>query len=509
MRHTTFTSREFNWRSWSLLALCVLQFINSGLCLKLSEAVGVVYPHLIEGRNQAGQMVLKVTDDITLNLEKSSVVGEEFLLRTYQGDIMEHNYLDGHLLEENLYHDLNFLASLIVSETDDLTVEGIIGQKYGIKPLPSQERTTHGNIPHVLYELTRDEYRMDTVRRPASSFVSPRQKSNHWPPRKIFVELLILADSAFRKQFSTREKMLEYLLITVNSVNIKYLTVSEPEVKVIFCALEVMNHIAENHFYVRHKWHHIIAYHTLLKLETHIRYHYSNYSSYDAVYVTTGLDMGAEGINGKWDSGTLGIAYIGGVCSTQKVGIGEDKAGTYSGVRVMAHELGHLLGCPHDSERYPGFSSRDCPWYDGYMMTYLRNSSNSMKFSRCCNQAITTLVMTMRRMCLVQKTAIRYIKKVFETHKLPGDVLKRDEVCRLSFPDVNDIRFTAENGTARCYATCFSRSQNKTLKTLLPDHSRCNETSVEGIESKHKVCVNGGCRTIRRHYPVEIVKRRR
>ncbi|KAL1451281.1 hypothetical protein MTO96_043883, partial [Rhipicephalus appendiculatus] len=87
-----------------------------------SEAIGVVYPHLLEGRNEAGQMVLKVTDDITLNLEKSSVVGEEFLLRTYQGDIMEHNYLDGHLLEENLYHDLNFLASLIVSETDGLTV---------------------------------------------------------------------------------------------------------------------------------------------------------------------------------------------------------------------------------------------------------------------------------------------------------------------------------------------------------------------------------------------------
>uniref|UniRef100_A0A224YE89 Reprolysin n=1 Tax=Rhipicephalus zambeziensis TaxID=60191 RepID=A0A224YE89_9ACAR len=217
--------------------------------------------------------------------------------------------------------------------------------------------------------------------------------------------------------------------------------------------------------------------------------------------------MGAKRSNGSWDSGTLGIAYIGGVCSAQKVGIGEDKEGTYRGVRVMSHELGHLLGCPHDSERYPGFSSWHCPWYDGYMMTYLTNSSNSMKFSECCDEAITKLVMTTRRVCLVEQIGIRNIKKTSLTHKLPGEVLNRNRVCQISFPDVKDIRFATDNGTARCYASCFSKTWNKTLYTLLPDHSRCNETSVEGIESNHKVCVNGGCRTIRQQYPVETVKK--
>ncbi|KAL3248803.1 hypothetical protein MRX96_056343 [Rhipicephalus microplus] len=132
----------------------------------------------------------------------------------------------------------------------------------------------------------------------------------------------------------------------------------------------------------------------------------------------------------------------------------------------MAHELGHLLGCPHDSERYPGFSSRHCPWSDGYMMTYLSNSSNSMKFSKCCNQAITTFVMTTMRTCLLTRTGIRNIKKAFETHKLPGDVVTRDDFCRLSFPDISDIRFATENGTARCYATCYSVS--KTLGIVYP-----------------------------------------
>ncbi|KAL1482445.1 hypothetical protein MTO96_014295 [Rhipicephalus appendiculatus] len=365
-----FTSREFNSRHCLMVALCFLEIINSGLCLKLSEAVGVVYPQLIEGRNEAGQMVVKVTDDIALNLEKSSVVGEEFLLRTYQGDIMEHNYLDGHLLEENLYHDIKFFASLIVTQSNGLKVEG-------------------GTFHTSFYELPRDKYQMNTVRRPASTFVSPRQNANQWPPRQIVVELLVIADSAFRKQFRTKEDLLQYLLITLNSVNLKYLTVAEPEVRINFCALEVINHNVENEFYASHI------------LEAFVR--------------------------------------------PRKVGIGEDKEGTYRGVRVISHELGHLLGCPHDSERYPGFSSWDCPWYDGFMMTYLTNSSNSMKFSKCCDEAITKLVTTTRRVCLVQQTGIRNIKKTSLTHKLPGEVLNRNQVCQISFPDVKDIRFATVN----------------------------------------------------------------
>uniref|UniRef100_A0A6G5A9F0 Putative secreted metalloprotease n=1 Tax=Rhipicephalus microplus TaxID=6941 RepID=A0A6G5A9F0_RHIMP len=200
-----FPSPQFNSQHWYLVVLCFLEFINSGLSLKLSEAVGVVYPRVIEGRNEAGQMVIKLTDDITLNLEKGSVVGEDFLLRTYQGDIMEHNYLDGHLLEENLYEDLNYLASLIVSESDGLTVEGVLGNNYGVKPLASQERTTEGNIPHLLYELPRHEYKLNSIQRPVSSFVSQRDDVKKWPPRRAVVELLLIVDSAFRSQFDTKK----------------------------------------------------------------------------------------------------------------------------------------------------------------------------------------------------------------------------------------------------------------------------------------------------------------
>ncbi|XP_037525129.2 metalloproteinase-like [Rhipicephalus sanguineus] len=435
-----FISPRFNMWSCCLLALCFLRTIQAGWCLKLPEALDVVYPHLIESRNEAGQKVIKVTNNITLNLEKSSVVGKQFLLRTYQGDIMEHNYLDGELLEENLYHDLNLFASVTVSESAGLTVEGIIGQKYGIKPLLPQERTTQGNIPHMMYALTEDKFQRDTFRRPVSSFVSSRHNVNQRPPDKIILELIIVVDSAFRQQFKSKLELLVYLMITVNSVNIKYLTVSDPEVEIKFCALEVINHKVESNFFVRKTWLRIEGFATLLKLERYVRFNYQKYSSYDALYLVTGLDMGSDGIKG-WESGQLGIAYIGGVCSTEKVGIGEDKKDTYEGVRIMAHELGHILGCPHDSQQYYRFSSKQCPWYGGYMMTHLKNSSNAMKFSTCCNEAITHLVRTTNLNCLKLENAIRNISQKYDTDKLPGEVLSRDEVCQQSFPEIDDIRY--------------------------------------------------------------------
>ncbi|XP_050046205.2 venom metalloproteinase BumaMPs1-like [Dermacentor andersoni] len=488
-----------------LVCLIFLPYLTNGG--KLSRVLGVVYPRLLESRSEDGNKVIRIAEDITLNLQKSSLLGKEFLLRAYQGDIMEHNYLDGQMLEENLYHDSRALASVIVSDDDGLKVEGIISPQQGIKPLSSREGMRPGNNPHVLFALAPETYQHDTntSSRPVSSYISQRNSVPQGPLLNVTLELIIIVDSYFRKQFSTKDEMLQYLIISLNSVNLRYLTVSDPEVEIKLLAVEVCNHKLEEEFLVRSGKNRVDGLDTLLKLRRYVKWNQKKYQEYDAVYLITGLDMGFLGSRG-WESGQLGIAFIGSVCATDKVGMGEDKARTFAGIRVMAHELGHILGCPHDGYQYTGYSSKACPWYDGFMMTYLSNSSNSMKFSKCCNAAMTRLARSGQGWCLTETNAQRRIKKLFYTSELPGKVLNRNEVCKLAFPDVEGIRFATDDGMARCYARCYAPGLNKTLRTLLPDHSRCNETSVEGIESRHKVCINGGCRTMRDRYPVEPVK---
>ncbi|KAG0410140.1 hypothetical protein HPB47_012750, partial [Ixodes persulcatus] len=113
----------------------------------------LVYPRLLEERGSDGGRVLKINEDITLNLKKSSVLGEEFLLKSYIGDVEKHTYMDGSYLEEDLFHDADAMASLTLSNNGELQVEGMIGPKLRIMPAPEQGRSSEGHAAHMIYEI--------------------------------------------------------------------------------------------------------------------------------------------------------------------------------------------------------------------------------------------------------------------------------------------------------------------------------------------------------------------
>uniref|UniRef100_A0A6G5A788 Putative salivary gland metalloprotease n=1 Tax=Rhipicephalus microplus TaxID=6941 RepID=A0A6G5A788_RHIMP len=117
-----------------LLLYMILQ-LHHLECAKLPTREQIVFPEMLEGRSDNGDKVLRITGELTLNLEKSSILSKNFLLRTYEDSIMKHTYHDGEMLEEELYHDLKHLASVMVSEDDGLQVEGVLGPKLRIKPL--------------------------------------------------------------------------------------------------------------------------------------------------------------------------------------------------------------------------------------------------------------------------------------------------------------------------------------------------------------------------------------
>ncbi|XP_064462500.1 uncharacterized protein LOC135373191 isoform X2 [Ornithodoros turicata] len=130
--------------------LFLLQAQTWGLALPKKEIV--VYPILLEGRDADGRKALKITDDLTLNLESSSIFSNNFLLIATDDDgRIVKGYENAGDYEENLYHDNEKLASLMVTpDAGAIKVDGIIGEKLRIKPLLGSERSSEGHIAHLL-----------------------------------------------------------------------------------------------------------------------------------------------------------------------------------------------------------------------------------------------------------------------------------------------------------------------------------------------------------------------
>uniref|UniRef100_A0A023G906 Putative tick metalloprotease 1 n=1 Tax=Amblyomma triste TaxID=251400 RepID=A0A023G906_AMBTT len=451
---------------------------------------------MVESRGDNGAKVVKITDDFTLNLEKSSVVEKEFLLRTYEGHVMQHTYLDGEVLEEDLYHDARSFASVLVSEENGLQVEGVLGPQLRIRPLKGQERTIEGHVPHVLYEYKEEGSQFGAKGVQVNTrFRNITERQGNAVPETVYPEMLIAVDSTFRAQFTSKETLMKYMMITLNSVNVRYMTVSSPRVRLKFRCLEIMTTQVET--FLQRSGNFVLALRTLSQWKDYVNANPNKYKDYDGVYLVTGLDMAEWGYYG-WNNGLMGYAYIGGACGKQKVGYGEDTVGTFRGVRILAHEVGHLLGCPHDGTSSGSFTAVNCPWNDGFIMSYKEDDSRSMKFSHCCNEMITWLVWSNQGACLRIKTTKRRIRSKYFDRKFPGDMLSRDKVCKLAFPTVSGTRFMAEaNGEEKCHAQCFMPASvygyNTSLPALMPDHSPCKANGG-------RRCLNGDCVANRLRY---------
>ncbi|XP_037525586.1 uncharacterized protein LOC119402507 [Rhipicephalus sanguineus] len=213
------SSKGFMQSLLCLLFICV-HLLCLSHCAKIPHEGTLVFPTIIERRSDRSTKLLKINEDLTLNLEKSSIMGKEFLLRTYQGHVMQHTYLDGSLLEQDLYHDTRHFASVVVNEEHGLQVEGVLGPKLGIKPSKLQGRSHGSHIPHVLYEIKEEKGTfagVDDIKHDRIN-VTERQNEGNARPRTIYPELLIGVDSTFRAQFRSELTLIMYMVITVNAI---------------------------------------------------------------------------------------------------------------------------------------------------------------------------------------------------------------------------------------------------------------------------------------------------
>ncbi|KAK8774067.1 hypothetical protein V5799_011399 [Amblyomma americanum] len=260
-------------------------------CAGLLKYQATVYPQLLDERTDDGTRVLKVNNDITLNLKPSSFLPEDFFVRTYHKGVAEYKYFDVEALQQDLYHDEAALAAVTLSEEDGiLQVEGVIGPNLKIKPVEGAERAQDGLQPHLIETIEDPGHVYGKAFDNELAKISSRAGGFDpaaYSVKIIHPEVLVLCDSKFRAGFETEKRFLSYLLIVFKVVNLRYRTVTEPKVQIVFRGIEVTE-VHRESYYKFVTANEIDGYQSLLNIVEHVKSNNGSYGLFDLVYFATG-----------------------------------------------------------------------------------------------------------------------------------------------------------------------------------------------------------------------------
>ncbi|XP_049522611.1 A disintegrin and metalloproteinase with thrombospondin motifs 13-like [Dermacentor silvarum] len=270
--------------------------------------------------------------------------------------------------------------------------------------------------------------------------------------------------------------------------NLRYRSIIQPRVQLVIAAVTITKTLQEEPYMVRVKGYeatrNILNDDTRYKLKEYVNKQ-PHFQKADIVFLLTGMNLS------EWEGGILqhwigGSAYLGGVCTEWKVGLSEERVGSYYGVYVFAHELAHSLGCDHDGEatlNWPKghIGSKDCDWNLGFIMSYMFVKPNMYRFSKCCQREIMNVYNRPEYQCLLVRNSLQ--TRIFSS-KLPGSVSSRQTYCQKVYSEYTYVKVDREYPTQGCIVKCFiSREWDSRLIS-----------AVDGVKcGKGKVCVLGNC----------------
>uniref|UniRef100_A0A131YFM5 Reprolysin n=1 Tax=Rhipicephalus appendiculatus TaxID=34631 RepID=A0A131YFM5_RHIAP len=486
---------------------------------KLPKYQAIVYPEVFEERDDEGITVLKINEDITLNLKPSSVLHPEFFLRTYREGVPQHTYFNVDALEENLYDDEKRFAAVIMTEEDGaLQLKGVVGPNLKILPAVGIERSEEGRIPHILETIhdTDSDHAYGKFPEEGVTKLSARylpMEPTAYRIETVYPEVFVVVDQTFYREFKSRDDMLYYMMIEFRVVALRYKTVQNPKMIPIFRGIEISQYVQEGRYFT-YIGAGIDGLKSLYAIVEYVKKNNHLYKDYDLVYFTTGRDMIAvEG--SRQESALQGFAFVGSACTEKRQQLGEDKADSFIGIRIMAHEMGHTLGCSHDGTNVDGIikgfksDSLGCPWEHGHIMSYIEEDSRSYRFSSCCDYMMSLVSWSVEAGCLRKNETITNITKIHKTIYLPGQFLDRDRQCRMTYPTLRNTFYLKKFGARRCIAQCYVdgrefRASSSHWPMLLIDGSMCDEDNKW-------VCINGMCveNNLKRYKPRKSPKTKR
>uniref|UniRef100_A0A0K8RAS0 Putative metalloprotease n=1 Tax=Ixodes ricinus TaxID=34613 RepID=A0A0K8RAS0_IXORI len=470
----------------------------------------IAYPKLLESRGVKGEKVLHIKDGLTLQLEKTSVLSENFILTDSSSGKSVVTQMNGKVLEQTLYHDKKNTAVVQVTEKNGtVEVRGIVGERLRIIPLPLVARSGKGPIPHKLFQIESsahygDDYIVSSDPLPearAPPATTKHTQNNRKIPDPFLVELQIVADVYHFKHFNTFKEEILYMATMIAMVNLRYENAKHPRVFFIITEVIIGPISSTRTIYVMKPDDHGNPYQLYTSSNKTLPLFASRYrhAAADIVLLVTGLQL-ADLINGRITTNVKGLAYLGGLChSMHRFGQIEDVAHTYSGVSAAAHELGHLMGMYHDGD-IPSYNISGTPWLrcsrsGGYLMAPYLGGGNEGFFSNCSLQQMNLFLKTVSEDCFKVKSRT-YIKS---PKRLPGERMNMTNICKKRYRHHTGMTGLSKPGSIEsCKFLCC------------PNYGKGNVTCfvqslVDGMTcGPGKICKRGRCGKYSANLPSQV-----
>ncbi|CAN7993289.1 unnamed protein product [Ixodes pacificus] len=461
----------------------------------------LVYPRLLESRGLNGERILKINEDITLNLERTSVFPEKLLIRTHEEGSLVNNYVDGSEHNEHLYHDTEKMAAVILNDDNGVSVEGLLRHDLRIQPIPHLERSMEGHVAHMLFPVKqRTPYRGDHGNFYSHSLTPDTEiclvtfLAEERGDEIISPEVHVVLDATTCAAYNYNKKeIINYLSVMAMSANLRYKSVTHPSVRLTIVAVTLLQENTQPFlkFYKGNK--DMVTFQdTLMEFYTYYQKD-PEFNNADIYFLLTGYLklFSTEKVTYQSWAHVPWYAYLSKVCTVFKVGMSEDEPKSYDGVHLFSHEIAHLLGCAHDEDppdgTMPGHpGSQNCPWSDGYIMSYVINFKNHFKFSPCCVKSIRFVAK--ERKCLHEVNAKNPVENL---KSLPGFRISPTSFCQFMHPLYRGVHSDKKAGLSNCIQTC------RTAKNRRGGYKSWTHAAIDGVpcdkRNSRKACINGKC----------------
>ncbi|XP_043468713.1 venom metalloproteinase antarease-like TtrivMP_A [Leptopilina heterotoma] len=449
--------------------------------------------------------------------------------RGYQREVdfkLEPNIMNNIFL--NFYQDPKSSSSIThsVNKYGNSEFNGIINRNMVIRPLPkhlrqrrdllksntsSFESVADGFIEtteHIIFkQVFKNASQLSAPKMyndEASNIKNVSRRSAKELPKIVYPEIMVFVDDILFKKFNyDMISAVEYTLSFWNGVDLRFREFEKPKIRLNIAGIVL---IKEPLPFIRNGIANLggdriytdLSFKEFKKFldEDKVLQHEKNY---DIAMLITGRDMVDDQTG---ESSVAGYATVGGVCMSKEngyyqyssCGVAEDQNG-YGGINTVAHELGHILGAPHDEEEFTSsggstYNTKYCRQEEGYIMSYNHNTKSKILFSPCSKQVIRDILSQDFAKC-VQNNPAEYENNKPLPRILPGQLMSLDQQCK----NFGYIRCNLESTT--CLDLWCVNSQNGGSYTSISSRDPPAEGSSCG---EGKYCLSGECVDIVKSY---------